>query len=1328
MKQVFGDYYLGLDIGTDSVGWAVTNENYEILDFNRKAMWGIHLFDSGKTAEERRLHRGSRRRLARRKQRIDLLQELFASEISKVDPSFFERLNESRYMIEDRNHKQHNTLFNDPNFEDRDLHKKYPTIFHLRHDLTKTNTSPDIRLVYLAVHHIIKYRGHFLFDGVSGGDIPEFESLFKELLSIFNNECGTSFSMDNVLGDIKNILLDRNAGITNRKNKLIDLISADGVIEKSFCNILAGGTVKLALLFEDESLESEKITLNGSEFEERTNELEDMLGSDRMNILNYMKQIFDWSILTDLLKECDSISEMMIKQYNQHRIDLKILKNLIKENLPEQYNDVFKSSNVPNNYCAYVGIYKKGVEQVKSCTQEEFCTYLKNLFKGASFDSKIYMAIKDRIENNTFMPKQTSKNNALIPNILHRKELTAILDNISKHHPFLNSKDDRGISVKEKIVLLCTFRIPYYVGPLNNNSERSWAVRKEGGMVTPWSFKDKIDLDLSAEAFIENLTNMCTYLIGEKVIPKESLMYSRFRLCNELNTLSINGERIEPKLKNEIISDLFLNVDTIKKVTMRGLEQYLKQRGLFKEGDVLEGADSEIKSNLKSEVQVRKILGDRIKDKDMVEGIIRCITIFKDDRFRLKKKLNDDYSDKLNKDEISELSKLKFSDWGRLSEKFLSGIYHTDRSTGESYNILSMLERTNMNLMELLKDEYSFKGQIEQINSLVTNLFDGNMSYEMLDDEPVSPTVRRSIWRTLCIIQEITKITGHGPKKIFLETTREDREKKRTTSRKQQLIERFKACKEQEIDWIGAIEGMDEGRLRGKKLYSYLSQHGKCMYCGKRIDLNDLGDRELCDMDHIYPKSKKFDDSIQNNLVLVCKPCNQTKSNAYPLPEEWQQRMSTYWKHLKDGNFITTEKYKRLIRVKPFSDEELGDFISRQLVETSQSVKAVANILKRIYKDDSDIIYVKGRIVSDFRNEYGFVKCRVVNDYHHAKDAYLNIVVGNIHDVKFTKNPLYVVRNKEGYNLGKMYEKNIERNGRVAWISGNKGTIATVSKYMQRNNILFTRFQYEGHGQLFDQNKVKANPGKFPAKRGEDSSRYGGYDNVSGSYFVLVEQCIKNKKKHTIEAIPIHIAITNPSDEIILDHLTSMGLESPKLILNKILMKSTFEINGFRLHISARTGNNIVYTCGEQLILPYDVYAYCKRISKYREICVKERRDPPISDYNLTIEENISMYDILALKLDESRYGTFLQAYKKHILTFRNDFISSRPELQIKVLNEMLHAFQCNSAYVNLKDLKGPGTVGRIILNKNISDFQTIFLIHQSPSGLFERKINLKEI
>ena len=79
------DYFLGLDIGTSSVGWAVTDQNYNIIKKSGKALWGSRVFEAANTAKERRIFRVARRRLERRKQRIALLQEIFAEEINKVD-------------------------------------------------------------------------------------------------------------------------------------------------------------------------------------------------------------------------------------------------------------------------------------------------------------------------------------------------------------------------------------------------------------------------------------------------------------------------------------------------------------------------------------------------------------------------------------------------------------------------------------------------------------------------------------------------------------------------------------------------------------------------------------------------------------------------------------------------------------------------------------------------------------------------------------------------------------------------------------------------------------------------------------------------------------------------------------------------------------------------------------------------------------------------------------------------------------------------------------------------------------------------------------------
>lgn len=44
MKEI-KKIFIGLDMGTNSVGWTATDENYEVIKKNGKALWGIRLFD-----------------------------------------------------------------------------------------------------------------------------------------------------------------------------------------------------------------------------------------------------------------------------------------------------------------------------------------------------------------------------------------------------------------------------------------------------------------------------------------------------------------------------------------------------------------------------------------------------------------------------------------------------------------------------------------------------------------------------------------------------------------------------------------------------------------------------------------------------------------------------------------------------------------------------------------------------------------------------------------------------------------------------------------------------------------------------------------------------------------------------------------------------------------------------------------------------------------------------------------------------------------------------------------------------------------------------------
>lgn len=84
--------------------------------------------------------------------------------------------------------------------------------------------------------------------------------------------------------------------------------------------------------------------------------------------------------------------------------------------------------------------------------------------------------------------------NGIIPYQLHRLELRKILDNASAYLPFLLEEDEDGISVREKIEAVFSFRVPYYVGPLKGRwAERTEEAKRTGEKAYPWNFEKVVD-------------------------------------------------------------------------------------------------------------------------------------------------------------------------------------------------------------------------------------------------------------------------------------------------------------------------------------------------------------------------------------------------------------------------------------------------------------------------------------------------------------------------------------------------------------------------------------------------------------------------------------------------------------------------------------------------------------------------------------------------------------------------------------------------------------------------------------------------------------------
>ena len=1349
-------YYLGLDIGTNSVGWAVTDPSYRLERFRKKDMWGIRLFEQADTAADRRTKRTNRRRLQRRHQRIQLLQELFAEEMAKVDDTFFLRLNESKLHLEDKSVQEKYPLFIEKGYTDIDFYQEYPTIYHLRKDLMESDQPHDIRLVYLAIHHLLKYRGHFLIDG-SLNSAKSFSTVFEQMMRSVQDGLKIDFTVSHP-ERVEEILRNRTMARSSKsklleKEFVIDPGEDDPkilkTVVKQICTFIAGNKGDLKKVFREDLDELEKTGFKFSDpgfDEEILPDLENKI-PDLLNVVQAMKAVYDWSVLVDILDGEEYLSFAKVKQFDEHKHNLHQLRQVMKKYCEKKtWVDFFDDPTGKNNYAAYIGHVKKNGKKysVKRCSEEDFYKNLKGILGNLSpneEDTILINELKEKADAQILLPLQRSKDNGVVPHQVHQIELQVILEHAETYLPFLKQRDDRGISVSEKILKIFEFRIPYYVGPLSDrhmeNGANAWIVRKEAGRIYPWNYEEKIDLEKSNEAFIRRMTNKCTYLLGEDVLPKNSLLYQKFMVLNELNNLKIRGKGISVALKQQIYEDLF---SSHTKVTGKKLLTYLRAHEDSElSSEDLSGFDQNFKASLSAQLDFEKQIFKEDFKKDSVkkiaEDIIRWKTIYGDDNRMVQNMVRQQYPEVFSEEQLKKLNRLHYSGWGNFCAKFLTGIEGVHKDTGQQFTILQALWETNCNLMQLLSKQYTFQNAIEECNALNAGEIKSVDYDSLVRDLYTSPANKRAIWQTIQITEEIKKVMKGAPDKIFIEMARgEEKEKKRTQSRKDRLMELYAACESDVREWTKELDRWNERDFNSMKLYLYYTQMGRCMYTGEPIDLDALmSGNSKWDRDHIYPQSKIKDDSI-DNLVLVNKTENAKKSNGL-LSLEVQKKQREFWKELLEGGFISKKKYDRLTRNSDFSEEELAGFISRQLVETRQSSKAVAELLKRIYPD-SQIVYVKASLASQFRkNNLHMLKSRRVNDYHHAKDAYLNIVVGDVYDAKFTSNPIaWMKKNyKSNYSINRVFDYDVYRGTELVWKAIDKdakrqGSIEIVRKTMLQNNILYTEYTYCGKGQLFNETIAKKGAGASIAlKKGLDPEKYGGYTSPNTAYFAFVEfDGKKGQRVKQILEIPVYVANRIPQDKnILIEYFENVkGLKNVKILREKIKKNALISVDGFPMRIRGVNEKDILFKGNVQLVLDREYEEIIRNVEKYIEKAEKFSINEKYDGFSHNSVNGL--YDVFANKLNETVYKKRPANQGANLVKNRELFRNLVLEEKVKVVNEILTMLRCDIATTaDLRLVNGGGYAGSMKVNKNTLGKSKLILINQSVTGLFENRIEL---
>lgn len=1410
-------YNIGLDIGTGSVGWCLTDNNGHLLKINRKgdngktyrnSAWGVRLFASADTAAACRIKRSARRRYNRRRARIIELRKIMSDMIMPVDPNFYARLDEAFLWNEDKSDKAKAPflLFNDKKLYDIKYYTDYPTIYHLRKYLLETKEKADPRFIYLALHHMMKYRGHFLFEGQSFEAIDNIKDTFIELEQLINvyvkgkEEIEDNNKNNDKYEAMKICLADNKVKNKDKKENITDIFikaGYDNKYSKELAAAVLGYEFNVGIIVNDNSLTDEdgkalKAKFADVKYEEQEEKLSDTLG-ERYYIVEALKKIYSWKVLHSILGDSIFLSCAMVDKYEKHGEQLTALKNLFHKYVSQdEYSEFFhQEKNKEGKYIVNYANYIKGIKRLNnesnknSNANQQLYQSIKKILGKRAADDEVYKNILTEMEQETFLEKINNVDNSAIPYQLNLIEMDKILTQQGVYYKEL--KDNKEILLK-----MLTSKIPYYVGPLNNNNKGNrnfaWMTKKAGKeneKVYPWNVKDVVDIDVTAEDFITRMTNYCTYLPNEKVLPKESLLYQRYMLLEELSQIRIDGKKLSKEDRKAIIEDLFIGKGRVK-VSDKDFKEYLEKVNYVKvngKGYDVTGyqSDDGFACALSSYNKFRRILGyvDERNEK-MIEDIIYWLTVF-EDKDIVKRKINKQYADSLSAEQLKKILKLKSKGWGRYSAKLLNGIKGDMGTT-----IIEMLEDADErfaycdycpNFMRIINKD----AKIKQIIDDNRPIYDGTKDLlEVIQDMHTSPANRRGIWQTMKVIEEIIEYMGEKPRHIYIEFAREDDFKaknKRTDSRKKTVDKALKKLKKEVVDEYNENVYKElkqyENRLDEEKVYLYFMQNGKSLYTEEELNLNEPENLEI---DHIIPYSLSDDDSLDNK-ALVLKDENQKKGNKIvkeTFPQSFSDiKMINYWKNLKKVGLISEKKYNNLQK-NNVDDILTKGFINRQLVETRQIVKSVANLILDYYNEQIDVIEVKASLSTSVRkmlthekkdnngfweenkDNCMFYKNRNMNDYHHAHDAYLANIIG----MYIQKNYPHLQKelNYSQYRrVWRKYYENTKNNNGVNWFatlgkfSSNNEEAAwygeDIIDYMRKifcyRDVIISKKLEENTGAFYSETKYpredKADSKLVPLKQGNnmrgannlkelDTRKYGGYKGGEKAYFVLVKYCIekalkkKVKKEYHMEfvEIPVYIARDIKNKDINLyDYVCDILSEAYKnsvvdveILRNKVpKYQMIIGENGEEYYLVGAT--EVINS--KQFVLGGANQQY-NRLLNY--IMYGENDKWQYIQTELLDEQLTGLYDLLLSKIKDEYKGFSKEAIR---IQEDNSFYKLDVKNKKEFIAEMIKLVQPDSNYPYLGKYS-TGLSDRMGRKSKEKVGKKITLVDKSVTGLYERR------
>lgn len=555
----------------------------------------------------------------------------------------------------------------------------------------------------------------------------------------------------------------------------------------------------------------------------------------------------------------------------------------------------------------------------------------------------------------------------------YEKEINDILENNREYHDFLD--DD---FVKDYMEIF-NYKRKYYEGPGDKFNRSKYG---------------KFTLDKDEKGNYITLNNIFDILIGKCTIYKDefrasasSLTAEKYNCLNDLNNVSIKGEKLSVKYKQDLFHKI-LNGD--KEYTYNG---YVKKQ-LIKDFNIDEESIRGLRKDKKdkNEMHTMPVYAEFKKIKEEY-GLENDIMTFYDEIMKI---LTINTEREIIEEELKELGItddiVDFVIYYKQNCKKFKSRWHSF-SVKLMEEIIPDLLNTQNEQQTILTEKGLLKTNIE-----IYKKYD-KVPIELILEEIYNPVVRKSIRQALRIINALCK-KYDDISNIVIEMPRDKNSVEEKNNIKKMndnnLKEKETAQKEFEAELGRDLDVNDwhNHKNLGTKIRLWYRQKGICLYSGKKVDIFKLMENKgIYEIDHIIPISISFDDSLSNK-VLVLGTENHQKSNKTPYSclnnngKQWDYigYKSYVLKNIKGKRFINNLLFEEDITKQ---DVRKG-FINRNINDTRYSCKVVLNSLQNYFKaheKDIKVKVVNGSFTNQFRKRLNLDKDRGAGFVHHGIDA-----------------------------------------------------------------------------------------------------------------------------------------------------------------------------------------------------------------------------------------------------------------------------------------------------------------------------------------------------